>query len=324
MKSFARYLPFHFADDRKKTAFIRIANTLADLSLDTADGRIRIQPYCILLEGPPGCGKTSTAMKMASAFMKKLHGKFRTSDIVVLNETDEFQSEYRTNHKVVIFDDIGACKTNQSDTKNPWRKVIDFVNNIRKTSLNPHLELKGNVYIEPELVIMTTNLTGDLELAHWLVCPMAIFRRINCRLALKRYNLIDRYFHPVIKNEPGDTVYAPIAQNAARSGEFKNLDNELPLLCEEFVNHIDRQKKFVQEVNSKFDKSDKSSGPIMSFYKDMIAPYWPKKIPCPPELERQLPYYYRVWRYFCIEDDTRATCSMPTLRSPRESSKGLK
>jgi hypothetical protein len=39
----------------------------------------------------------------------------------------------------------------------PYRKIIDFINNIRKTSLNPNLEMKGKVFIEPDLVIVTTN-----------------------------------------------------------------------------------------------------------------------------------------------------------------------
>jgi len=101
--------------------------------------------------------------------------------MVTLNETDEYQSEFRTSHKVVLFDDIGASKYGLADTKNPWRKVVDFVNNIRKTALNPNVEMKGKVYIEPDLVIITSNLdfTRGAAINQYIPAQDAIFRRFN-------------------------------------------------------------------------------------------------------------------------------------------------
>jgi hypothetical protein len=189
LKSATRLSILFNRDDRKKPVFTRISNILENLRLDSADGRIRKQPYCILLTGYPGCGKTGTALRIAAELMKFKYGRFSANDVVTLNETDEFQSEYRTNHKVVIFDDIGAENPNKS-TVNPWRKIIDFVNNIRKTSLNPNLELKGNVYIQPDLVIITTNLQFPFSLEPWLVCHSAILRRLSKVLFLRDFDTV--------------------------------------------------------------------------------------------------------------------------------------
>ena len=118
--------------------------------MDDSNGKIRKQPYCVLLTGYPGSGKSTFALQLAVECMKRRYGRALPSDIVTLNETDEFQSEFRTSHKVVIFDDLGAEKSTVNGSKNPWRKIIDFVNNVRKTALNPNVDMKGNVYIEPD------------------------------------------------------------------------------------------------------------------------------------------------------------------------------
>jgi flagellar biosynthesis GTPase FlhF len=120
LRALSRFHIMMTRDDRQKTSFIRINNVLQNLRLDSADGTLRKQPYCIVLCGFPGCGKTATAIKIAETLIKSRHGKFYSTDVVTLNETDEFQSEYRTNHKVVIFDDVAADREKASSI-NPWR-----------------------------------------------------------------------------------------------------------------------------------------------------------------------------------------------------------
>jgi len=169
---------------RDRQNFARVSQALEVLKLEDSNGSIRKQPYCVVLTGFPGCGKSRYALEIATACLRERYGNAYAGDIVTLNETDEFQSEYRTNHKVVIFDDLGA-EAIKSNSPNPWRKVLDFVNNVRKTSLNPNVEMKGNVFIEPDLVIITTNLKRELSVSSFMAASGAIYRRIQKYIKLE-------------------------------------------------------------------------------------------------------------------------------------------
>jgi hypothetical protein len=301
LKSATRLSILFHKDDRKKPVFTRISNVLENLKLDSSDGRIRKQPYCIALTGAPGCGKTGTAMKIAAALIKAKYGKFRATDVVTLNETDEFQSEYRTNHRVVIFDDVGAENANIS-MANPWRKVIDFVNNIRKTSLNPNLELKGNVYIQPDLVIITTNLQPSLNLITWVTCPGAIFRRISKFYHLERFDSV--YDIPLVSTSLSNKVRAfdnpQVFEIKMENKEHVPLDLILPHLVDEFLCHDDDQEDYTRKMNSLMDPPESDLSSWQSFLQDQIYPRWPKKFELPPRVEAQLPWYQRFARKFCI------------------------
>jgi len=97
--------------------------------------------------------------------------------IVTLNEFDKFQSEYRTHHGGVIFDDL--CNGTVDKTiENPLMKVIQFINNAPMSALNPNLELKGNVMIEPNVVLATTNVK-DLKAHAYTNEPLSIARRFD-------------------------------------------------------------------------------------------------------------------------------------------------
>jgi DNA replication protein DnaC len=318
LKEATRFSVVFSHDERKKPAYVRISNLLESLRLDDADGRIRPQPFCVVLCGAPGCGKTGMAMRLASEFMKSRYGKFNSRDIVTLNETDEFQSEYRTNHKVVIFDDIGA--ETAAFAVNPWRKVIDFVNNIRKTSINPNLELKGNVYIEPDLVILTTNMDRRLGVHTYLNCPEAIYRRISAFLYLEP-------FGKVVEFPRSDPSYTVIEDRSAftRGTEFRLFNNSdslrgraplrpieelIPDLIERFKVHFEEQTQYVDAINSYMDPPEECVSAWEAFLRDQIYPRWPRKVPLPTHVERQLPWYHRLTRRFCIEDDKVAMCQM--------------
>jgi hypothetical protein len=303
LKELVRFNASNWAD--RKT-FERISSALEMLRLDDSNGSIRAQPYCILLTGYPGCGKSNFALQIAAACLKAKYGKAYPSNIVVLNETDEFQSEFRTSHKVVIFDDVGAESPNFS-TINPWRKVIDFVNNIRKTSLNPNVEMKGNVYIEPELVILTTNLKRTMHISHYLVAPSAIYRRLKKIVHLEK-NFNEAQIVPVMdygaagalvntNHEEPSQVYDGIVQREAL----------LRKIVEEYLQHSEDQAVFVHETNSNLD-SVETRNLWLSIYDDMVYPYIPKKIPLSYHMEKQLPFYHRWYRSLCVEEKDMAIC----------------
>lgn len=178
---YKKSLTYSIFTQRDSSTLARICMAIDDLETDVSDGTLRKQPFCVLLYGYPGTGKSSFAIQIAQALMTDKYGEFNSADMVTLNESDEYQSEFRTSHKVVLFDDIGASKYGLNDTKNPWRKVVDFVNNIKKTALNPNVEMKGKVYIQPDLVILTSNLDFENggQINGYIPAFEAIMRRLS-------------------------------------------------------------------------------------------------------------------------------------------------
>lgn len=137
-------------------------------------GLLRRQPFGVLIHGGPGTGKSKAAYEIAKRLKESEGDPLTANQLIVLNEADEFQSEYRSCHKVVVFDDVGTTKLSV-ESKDSYRKVIDFINNIPRCALNPHLELKGNVLIRPDIVVLTANSLDGI--AQSQVEPGACMRR---------------------------------------------------------------------------------------------------------------------------------------------------
>lgn len=230
---------------------------IVELKSDCTTGMLRQQPFCIVLYGEPGVGKSSSAVRIAQACMRAKYGHFNDYDMVALNETDRFQSEYRTSHKVVLFDDIDASKPTCADTINPYHKVIDFVNNIEKTALNPNVDMKGKVYIRPDLVILTTNRrVKDNSLGCSFVrSPGALARRFNYVIHL--HSGFERCsVKKTVSVEPtsdtctfGENVRVDDVQG------YQNIDRDIlyEFLAKEFMEHDRSQREFIDYMNAFFD-----------------------------------------------------------------------
>lgn len=164
-----------FASSAIARAHAELLSAMTDIELETTNEVIREQPFAVALVGPPGVGKTALALALTKAIMVT-HHTFSMDKVVIMNETDQYQSEFRTSHEVVIFDDVANSHANASDTMNPLRKLIDFINNVPKCAISPFLELKGIVKIRPKLVMVTTNI-AELNSNCFSQCPESIMRR---------------------------------------------------------------------------------------------------------------------------------------------------
>jgi hypothetical protein len=277
-------IPLYFVERREpiRSTHTRILNLIEALKLDKPDGTLRKQPFCVHLSGPPGTSKTTLAIQIAQKLMRAKYGRALPSDIVTLNETDDFQSEYRSDHKVVIFDDLGAESFVASNERNPWRKVLDFVNNVRKTALNPAVEMKGIVQIEPEVVIITSNV-GPARI-DGMVCPWAFYRRMKKRYFIgalcypKRIRRIvdDRTMPLKMSKHAADTdsVYRmKSGMQFEGNHEFQSIGNEafdptcsynitdeemMEEILTSFLEHDADQDQFVARINAGFDSPDET------------------------------------------------------------------
>lgn len=223
---------------------------------------IRRQSYGVLLEGYAGVGKTTLAL----ALVKHLIPNIRKEDIIVLNEDDEFQSELRSNHRVIILDDVLNTR-NEWVTVSPMRRVIDMINNVPRRALSPEAELKGNVKIEPELVILTTNVSVSLLLSFtW--CPDSLTRRWRyvqvSKVAPFKTPGIDttawRFYVPERQVQNGNSIIEPYNRvNMIPKDEGGNqdlctttFDGLLKLCGAEFEAQRVEQTQLVESVNALF------------------------------------------------------------------------
>jgi len=183
--------PFSFRRREVLRMISNLRGVANKIALTIQPNVVRRQPFGIAICGEPGTGKTFTAMELSRALCSLLKPVTR-DEIIVLNESDDFQSEFRTRHRIVVFDDLGASRAAVTG-RDDYRKVIDFINNVPKTSLNPHLELKGNVWIQPDIVVVTTNERLPFRFLHAVSCTKAVNRRFQLmieQLGFDRYRII--------------------------------------------------------------------------------------------------------------------------------------
>ena len=260
LKKYRSSISYNVLSARDSNLAARLNIAIDNLETDVSDGALRKQPFCIMLYGFPGTGKSSFAIQIAKALITDLYGEFNTTDMVTLNETDEYQSEFRTSHKVVLFDDIGACKHGLSDTKNPWRKVIDFVNNVKKTALNPNVEMKGKIYIQPDLIILTSNLdfgSGSGQIMSYIPASEAILRRFSRIVRVHSHTAV----RPLDFIGTDDPITGAPYLTRARFYGYRGGHTPIDVPREDYVEelrvafrkHNLEQENFIKQFNSCFD-----------------------------------------------------------------------
>lgn len=242
--------PFIITNTRLDVVLARARDVEVRITLGLRDDFVRKQPFGILVAGPPGSGKTFGSQNLAIKLYNLNHEKPATKqDIVVLNEGDEYQSEFRSSHRIVLFDDLGATSTSYYPS-DPFRKVIDFINNVPKTALNPHLDLKGNVWINPDIVVATTNLfipftkSNNDNNTQVIQCIPAINRRFPVKIWQQGYD--EFYLVDDDDTKLGDKK----ADGSHYTQRYKRLNFEQLFLKvkDRYINHVESQEEFVKMV----------------------------------------------------------------------------
>lgn len=138
---------------------------------------IREKPFGVLIHGGSAVGKSMVNSIVLKVLLSANKFNSAKEHVITLNDSDKFQSEYRAHHTAVTMDDFGNTKAEHYDAS-PTNKIIDFLNNVPKAALNPNVELKGNVMIQPKIVSVTTNVKTVLAGA-FSNEPVSILRRFN-------------------------------------------------------------------------------------------------------------------------------------------------
>lgn len=236
-------------------------------------GTMRMAPYGVLLYGGSGVGKSTIANIVVRTILAA--NQFDSSDnsIITLNEADKYQSEFRTHHTGVILDDL--CQTVSSKTQeNPLLKLFQYNNNVPMAALSPLAEVKGNIMIQPRVMLGTTNVK-NLDAFQYCVKPLAALRRFDYTITqtvkpefadcrgmidenkvpsisidtLPDINLFSVEY-PIEQPNTGNIVYV---YETYKGKDLKDVDLKtlLSFLCESSQKHFRNQKDVVDAHNNR-------------------------------------------------------------------------
>lgn len=156
---------------------IKLDKLIVDIQSHWHEAGLRAKPYAVFIRGPSSIGKSTLAGIVVHAISQTMNFPEGPEYCVTLNGSDKYQSEFRSRHVCVIFDDMGNTKP-QFAEGNPLFILIQFINNMHCSALSPEAEKKGKMDIRSKIVIVTSN-TEDLHAKHFSVNPASIMRRFD-------------------------------------------------------------------------------------------------------------------------------------------------
>lgn len=142
---------------------------------------MRIAPFGMSLFGNSSVGKSTIAKLVmhqalsAGGYLKE----DRTVDwhrVVTHDAYDEYDSTMYGSVLGLYLDDVANSKADRSKV-NPARNIIRFFNNVAAPAIKAELNLKGVVFINFKVGVVTTN-KKDLDAAVYSNCPESILRRL--------------------------------------------------------------------------------------------------------------------------------------------------
>lgn len=156
---------------------IRLDKLGNDIQACWHDSTLREKPFAAFIRGPSSVGKSSLAANLIHTVARVMGYPEGKEYIVSINGSDKYQSEFKSSHMYVIFDDMGNTRPEKCET-NPLFILIQFINNIHCAALSPEAEKKGKNDIRSKVVVVTSN-TRDLHATYFSVNTSSIMRRFD-------------------------------------------------------------------------------------------------------------------------------------------------
>lgn len=160
-----------------QTRVIKLDKLMNDITAYWHQHGMRTKPFAVLIRGPSGVGKSTLAGLSCHAICRSNNFAEGEEFQVTMNGNDKYQSEFRSQHVCVIFDDVGNTKPERCEG-NPLFTLIQFINNMHCAALSPEAEKKGKNDIRSKVVVVTTN-TSDLHSSFFSVNPSSVMRRFD-------------------------------------------------------------------------------------------------------------------------------------------------
>nr|QUS52751.1 hypothetical protein 1 [Mute swan feces associated picorna-like virus 29] len=157
-------------DKRDKLRKMRVA-----FDQKRVQGGLREAPYGMGFVGDSGVGKSSVSNIMMVTVLKHCGYSAADDRLITLNESDKYESTYRSDINGVFIDDLGNTKADFVE-KAPTQKMLELHNNVRSYANMAEAELKGKVSKEPKVV----NTTRNVFMKHatdYSNKPLSILRR---------------------------------------------------------------------------------------------------------------------------------------------------
>lgn len=143
----------------------------------------RRSPFAVELFGDSNQGKTTFGDQLIDALLVSNGLPVDKQYRAALNPGDKFFSNWTSDKLVAILDDLANEKSNFVE-KPPTRAIIDICNNQMYYAPKAELEAKGKCFVEPEVVMVTTN-KKDLDAHAYSNCPYSIQRRMDLVMTVK-------------------------------------------------------------------------------------------------------------------------------------------
>jgi hypothetical protein len=170
------------------TQYRDLSNAVSILSDDLArfgavGNSIRKEPFCIIISGPPGVGKSNVSKNLLDLMAKHIlipcafenYTKCEGAYIFNPNQQEKFVSGY-TNQKFVVVDDLGYS-AESVETMLP--RFIAMVNSMPYNVEQAELARKGAVYFDSEMILCTSNIHNWAQAADKMTSTDALCRRMH-------------------------------------------------------------------------------------------------------------------------------------------------
>ena len=172
--------------------YLRILTIKNDYVTKKISSGIRKAPFTIELYGESSQGKSTIGEQIISALLTSAELPTGKEYQASYNAGDKYMSTWTTDKLVMLIDDIANEKSDFVE-RPPTRAIIDLCNNQAFYANMADLASKGRVFVEPEIVMVTTNVK-DLDARAYSNCPYSIQRRMHVVITVQakpEFQLLD-------------------------------------------------------------------------------------------------------------------------------------
>lgn len=157
--------------------FMKVLKVKNDYITHRLSCGLRKAPFALEFVGNSNQGKSSVSEQMITALLTSGGLPTGKEYQASYNGSDKYFSTWSTDKLVLLIDDM-ANEKSQFVERPPTRVIIDVCNNAPFYANMADIDSKGKVFVEPNLVVVTTNVK-DLDARIYSNCPYSIQRRMH-------------------------------------------------------------------------------------------------------------------------------------------------